>query len=95
MTHPILKVAHKTTVITTSLGGMTEWQTANNCLVFKENNVESLTQVLEKILSDKNLQNKLSTSGHSHYLKHFQPERHIDELIHTCQRLIGKGTKHE
>ena len=81
-------MAHKIPIVTTSLGGMTEWQTEKNCLTFKENNVQELTIALEKILSDKALAEQLSNNAYEDYLKKFQPDLHVEKLLETFNYLI-------
>jgi glycosyltransferase involved in cell wall biosynthesis len=74
-------MAYKTPVISSSLGGMTEWQENGAVLTFKENDYHSLKEAIETLLSDKDMQLSLAEKGQQLCAKKLLPEAHTSRLL--------------
>ena len=75
-------------VISTALGGMTEWQRDNAVLTIEPNNVQQLQDSLKKLYNDPDLRLKMGHAGKKLVEKEFTADKHIGALMSLFEELI-------
>lgn len=77
-----------TPVITTALGGVTEWlQDDCNGIAVAPGDRRALTCAIDKLMTDTALWNRLSAGALQSYVERFTPERHIDALLDLIEKM--------
>ena len=72
------------------MGGISQWLKHNETgLLCDPNDANALAQAIERFVDDTALANRLSQKARESYLRHFQPQVHLDALESLLRATAG------